>query len=154
MLRLLVTSIPGQACLHEYVEEQKQRHTPRRRSLGAMARFGTIGGDRRRLEVNLTFPDLGLQVCVFVRFFQTRTGKRFSIQQVDYVLKKLAGQANATLPAKEHIDAHPHITTELWFQSTGRKRCPTPFLLPCWYHHRSIHGTSWPRTRQRSTAAS
>ena len=41
--------------------------------------------------------------------FQTRTGKRFSIQQVDYVLKKLAGQANATLPAKEHIDAHPHI---------------------------------------------
>ncbi len=41
--------------------------------------------------------------------FQTRTGKRFSIQQVDYVLKKLAGQANATLPAKEHIHAHPHI---------------------------------------------
>ncbi len=41
--------------------------------------------------------------------FQTRTGRRFSIQQVDYVLKKLAGQANATLPAKEHIDAHPHI---------------------------------------------
>jgi len=41
--------------------------------------------------------------------FQTRTGKRFSIQQVDYVLKKLAGQANATLPPKEHIDAHPHI---------------------------------------------
>ncbi len=41
--------------------------------------------------------------------FQTRTGKRFSIQQVDYVLKKLAGQANAALPAKEHINAHPHI---------------------------------------------
>jgi integrase/recombinase XerD len=41
--------------------------------------------------------------------FQTRTGKRFSIQQVDYVIKKIAGQANAPLPAKEHIDAHPHI---------------------------------------------
>ena len=41
--------------------------------------------------------------------FQTRTAKRLSIQQVDYVLKKLAGQANARLPAKEHIDAHPHI---------------------------------------------
>ena len=41
--------------------------------------------------------------------FQTRTGKRFSIQQVDYLLKKLAGLANATLPAKEHIDVHPHI---------------------------------------------
>jgi integrase/recombinase XerD len=41
--------------------------------------------------------------------FQTRTRKRFSIQHVDYVLKKLAGQANATLPAKEHIDVHPHI---------------------------------------------
>ena len=43
------------------------------------------------------------------RFFKPARVKRFSIQQVDYVLKKLAGQANATLPAKEHIDAHPHI---------------------------------------------
>jgi hypothetical protein len=25
------------------------------------------------------------------------------------VLKKLAGQANAALPANEHINAHPHI---------------------------------------------
>ena len=41
--------------------------------------------------------------------FQTRTAKQLSIQQVDYVLKKIAGQANATLPAKEHIDCHPHI---------------------------------------------
>ncbi len=41
--------------------------------------------------------------------FQTRAGKRLSIQQIDYVLKKVAGQANATLPAKEHIGAHPHI---------------------------------------------
>lgn len=41
--------------------------------------------------------------------FQTRTGKRLSNQQIDYVLKKLAGQANATLPPKEHINAHPHI---------------------------------------------
>jgi len=41
--------------------------------------------------------------------FQTRTGKPLSIQQVDYLLKKLGGQANATLPAKEHISVHPHI---------------------------------------------
>lgn len=41
--------------------------------------------------------------------FQTRTGRRFSIQQVDYVLKKQSGQANASLPTKEHIDAHPHL---------------------------------------------
>ena len=41
--------------------------------------------------------------------FQTRSGKRFSIQQVDYVLKKLAGLANATIPAKERIHVHPHI---------------------------------------------
>lgn len=35
--------------------------------------------------------------------FQTRTGKRLSIQQIDYVLKKLAGQANATLAEREHL---------------------------------------------------
>lgn len=41
--------------------------------------------------------------------FQTRTAKSFSIQQVDYMLKRIAGRANATLPAKEQIKVHPHI---------------------------------------------
>ncbi len=41
--------------------------------------------------------------------FQTRSGKRFSIQQVDCVLKKLAGLANATISTKEQIHVHPHI---------------------------------------------
>ena len=41
--------------------------------------------------------------------FRSRTGKALAIQQVDYVLKKIAGQANATLPEKERIHAHPHI---------------------------------------------
>lgn len=41
--------------------------------------------------------------------FQTRTGKRLSIQQIDYLLKKVAGQANASLPEKERIAVHPHI---------------------------------------------
>ena len=41
--------------------------------------------------------------------FQTRTGRRLSIQQVDYILKRIAGQANSTLPKKEHLDVHPHI---------------------------------------------
>lgn len=41
--------------------------------------------------------------------FQTRTGKRLSIQQIDYVLKKLSGQANANLSEKERISVHPHI---------------------------------------------
>jgi integrase len=40
--------------------------------------------------------------------FQTRTGKRLAIQQVDYVLKKVAGQANATLPEKERISILRH----------------------------------------------
>lgn len=41
--------------------------------------------------------------------FQTRTAKRLSIQQIDYLLKKLSGQANATLPEKERFTVHPHI---------------------------------------------
>ena len=41
--------------------------------------------------------------------FRSKTGKRLAIQQIDYVLKKLAGQANATLSLREHINAHPHI---------------------------------------------
>ena len=41
--------------------------------------------------------------------FRSRTGKALAIQQVDYVLKKIAGQANAMLSEKERIHAHPHI---------------------------------------------
>ncbi|MEX2170233.1 MAG: tyrosine-type recombinase/integrase [Pirellulales bacterium] len=41
--------------------------------------------------------------------FRSRTGKALAIQQVDYVLKKIAGQANATLPEKEHFNVYPHI---------------------------------------------
>ncbi|MCA9217913.1 MAG: tyrosine-type recombinase/integrase, partial [Planctomycetales bacterium] len=41
--------------------------------------------------------------------FQTRSGNRFSIQQIDYALKKLAALANSKLPDTEQIHVHPHI---------------------------------------------
>ena len=41
---------------------------------------------------------------------QTRTASSLSIQQVDYLLKRVAGQANATLTnKKDHVKVHPHI---------------------------------------------
>jgi site-specific recombinase XerD len=40
---------------------------------------------------------------------RTRTGRRLTIQHVDYILKKIAAQANAHLPEKEYIDLHPHL---------------------------------------------
>jgi integrase/recombinase XerD len=41
--------------------------------------------------------------------FQTKNGNRLSRQDVDYVLKSLALQANASLPIKDHIQLSAHV---------------------------------------------
>jgi len=41
--------------------------------------------------------------------FQTKSGNRFSIQQVDYSLKKIGALANSKLSAVDQIHVHPHI---------------------------------------------
>ncbi len=41
--------------------------------------------------------------------FQSKTGNPLAQQDVDYVLRRIASQANARLPEKEHIELSPHV---------------------------------------------
>ena len=41
--------------------------------------------------------------------FQSKTGKPLAVQNVNDALKKIAAQANSTLPAKEQISVSPHV---------------------------------------------
>ena len=54
--------------------------------------------------------------------FRTRTGKALTIQHVQYILNRIAGQANATLPKKEHIHIHPHLLRHTMLRQVAEEK--------------------------------
>ncbi len=55
--------------------------------------------------------------------FQSKNGKPLAQQDVDYVLKRIASQANARLPEKDHIELSPdvlrHTALRKWTEKKG-----------------------------------
>jgi hypothetical protein len=69
---------------------------------------------------------------------RTRTDRRITIQHVDYILNKIAAQANAHLSYREHIDLHPHLLRHAMLRKVAdEKGLGAPWSLP---------GTSRPTT--------
>jgi integrase/recombinase XerD len=53
--------------------------------------------------------------------FQTKNGNRLSRQDVDYVLKSVALQANASLPTKDHIHLSAHVLRHTMLRRAAEK---------------------------------
>ncbi|MHB9063330.1 MAG: tyrosine-type recombinase/integrase [Pirellulaceae bacterium] len=53
--------------------------------------------------------------------FQSKTGRRLAVQNVDDTLKKIAHQANATLPAKQHLRLSAHMLRHTCLRKAAEK---------------------------------
>ena len=54
--------------------------------------------------------------------FQTKTGRRLRTEDIDDVLKKMASQANSTLPKHEHIHVSPHVLRHTRLRQVARTK--------------------------------
>ncbi len=53
--------------------------------------------------------------------FQSKTGRRLAVQNVDDALKKIANQANATLPLQQHIHLSAHMLRHTCLRKAAEK---------------------------------